>query len=113
MSRSGFTESVRTLWIYSMHASATYHNPLSTLTRTVHKASNQHEELGSSCKTRDFADLSKLINWFKYDGHNPFDPERTLGCLIQGGVLISGRGSEHFTIYNQQGGGGVGTCLNI
>ena len=40
-----FTESVGTLWIYSMHASATYHNALSTLTRTVHKTSNQHKEL--------------------------------------------------------------------
>ena len=28
---SGFTESVRTLWIYSVHASASYHNVLSSL----------------------------------------------------------------------------------
>ena len=74
---SGFTESVRTLWVHSMHASATYHNALSTLAQTVHKTSNQHEELSSSHKTRDFADLSKLINWFEYDSQNPFDPERT------------------------------------
>lgn len=62
--RSGFTKTVRTLWIYSMHGSGTYQTTLSALTRTVHKISNQHEELGSSHKTRDFAYLSKLINCF-------------------------------------------------
>ena len=50
---SRFTESVRILWIYSMHASATYHIALSTLTRNVHKTSNQDEELSSNRKTRD------------------------------------------------------------
>ena len=74
---SGFMESVRTLTIYSAHASATYHNTLSTLTWTVQKTSNQRKELGSSYETRDFADLSKLINLFEYDSHNPFDPEHT------------------------------------
>ena len=50
-------EIVRTLWVYNMHGSATYYNAHSTLTRTVHKTSNQYAEL-------DSADLSKLISWF-------------------------------------------------
>ena len=29
----GFTESVRTLWIYNIHVSASYHNALSSLTK--------------------------------------------------------------------------------
>ena len=53
---------VTNLWIYSMHASATYHNALINLTRNVHKTSIQHAELRRNRKTRDFADLSKLIN---------------------------------------------------
>ena len=53
LTRGSGTESGTNIWIYSVHASATYHNGLSTLTRTIHKTSNQHEELGSSCKTRN------------------------------------------------------------
>ena len=70
-----------------MHASATYHNALSTLTQTVHKTSN--EELGSSRKTRDFADLSKLINWFEHDSHNPFDPEPTELVALDYGMIAN------------------------
>ena len=86
---SGFTESVRILWIYSMLASATYNNARSTLTRTVSKTSSQYEELGSSCKTRYFADLSKIINWFEYDSHNPFDPRRTELVALDSGMIAN------------------------
>ena len=34
---SGFTESVCTLWIYSMHATASYHDALSSLTKIITK----------------------------------------------------------------------------
>ena len=39
---SGFRESVRILWIYSMHATASYHNAFSYLTQTQHKTSCQY-----------------------------------------------------------------------
>ena len=39
----------------------------STLTQTVHRTRNQDEKLGISRKTIDFADLTKLINWFECD----------------------------------------------
>ena len=38
---SGFTENVRILWIFNMHATASYHNALSYLTQTQHRASDQ------------------------------------------------------------------------
>ena len=40
MEGSEFTETVRTLWVYSMHGSATYHNELSTLTLSTKLAIN-------------------------------------------------------------------------
>ena len=72
-----------------MYTSAAYHNAFIALTLTVSKTSNQHEELGSSCKTRDFADLSKLINWFEYDSHNPFDPESTELVALDSGMSVN------------------------
>ena len=40
MEGSEFTQIVRTLWVYSMHGSATYHNELSTLTLSTKLAIN-------------------------------------------------------------------------
>ena len=63
---SGFTESVRTLWIYSMHASASYHNALSSSTKNQNKTSEQHQDLGKCCLQRDYNDLQKLITWLNH-----------------------------------------------
>ena len=57
---SGFTGSVRTLWIYSMHATASYHDALSTLTKNQNKTSGQHQDLGKSRLQRDYNDLQKF-----------------------------------------------------
>jgi len=70
----GFTGSVSVLWIYSMHACASYHNELSSLTGVQHTTSDQHKELGKSRLTRDFNDLQQLMNWLRK--HDPFDRNR-------------------------------------
>ena len=66
-SGSGFTESVRTLWIYSMHASASYHDALSSLTKNQNKTSEQqHQTLRKSRLQRDCNDFQKLITWLNH-----------------------------------------------
>jgi hypothetical protein len=44
----GFTSSVRSLWIQSMHSCSTIHNGMTELTKHQHITSHQHEELGKS-----------------------------------------------------------------
>ena len=84
---SGFTASVRTLWVYSMHASASYHNAISSPTQTQHRTSDQHEELGHSRQLRDFNDLQRLITWFQYQSHDPFDPDRHQLQALDSGLI--------------------------
>ena len=66
----GFTESVRTMWVYTMHEGANYHNALCTSTNNQHKTSEQHTDLGYSRRQRDFKDLQIISTWLKV--HNPF-----------------------------------------
>ena len=81
----GLTEGVRTLWVYSMHASASYQDSMSSLTKQKNETSHQHAELGQSRMRRDHKDLQKVMEWFEYETHNPFDPKRTsLQSLITG-----------------------------
>ena len=86
---NGLTESVRTLWIYSMHASASYHNALSSPTQLQQKTSDQHEELGRSRIQRDFNDLQKLITWFDYQSHDPFDSTRQKLQSLDSGMIAN------------------------
>ena len=79
----GVTESVRLLWVNSMHRCAGIHNAMCSLTGEDRKSSEQHVELGSSRILRDNLDLDKIIKWFHQ--HNPFDiNERNLKCLSTG-----------------------------
>ena len=67
----GVSESVRLLWVNSMHRCAGIHNAMCSLTGEDRKTSEQHIELGSSRILRDNEDLNKIISWFHQ--HNPFD----------------------------------------
>jgi hypothetical protein len=69
----GVTESVRLLWVKTMHRCTSVHNSMSDLTGLHHKTSEQHTELGQSRKMRDNEDLQKIIDWFSY--RNPFSME--------------------------------------
>ena len=66
----GVTESVRLLWVKTMHRSAEVHNAMITLTGHSHRTSEQHVELGASRIRRDNADLQKFLQWF--ESHDPF-----------------------------------------
>ena len=67
----GFTESVRILWIYSMHRCAGIHQSMSDFTELQLATSEQHVEMRVSRIKRDFEDINKMITWLQ--NHNPFD----------------------------------------
>jgi hypothetical protein len=80
----GITESVRLLWVSSMHRCAGLHNAMSNLTGQKHRTSEQHIELGATRVGRDNTDLEKLISWFEI--HDPFDPSQTLLKSLSSGL---------------------------
>ena len=53
----GVTESVRLIWLKTMHRSAEIHNSVSSLTKLLHVSCEQHVELRASRKRRDNFDL--------------------------------------------------------
>jgi len=67
----GITEGVRHMWIHSMHRCASIHNAMTTLTNLHFNSSEQHVELGTARRNRDYNDLTLIANWL--DQHNPFD----------------------------------------
>ena len=84
---SGFTESVRTMWIYSLHASGGYHEALCSLTKNVRNTSFQHDDFGKGRLQRDFSDLEKAVkNWLNMPSHNPFDQNRTTLQALDSGL---------------------------
>lgn len=83
----GVSESVRLLWVKTMHRCASIHNAMSNLTKVLHKTSEQHTELGQSRIKRDNDDLMKIINWFKW--HNPFTLDDTSLRSLSMGLTAS------------------------
>jgi hypothetical protein len=83
----GFTKSVRTLWVYSMHGCISYHISMTKITDLQHITSDQHEEMGVSCIKRDHADLLKLSSWVQL--RNPFDTKRTHLQSLTSGVIAN------------------------
>ena len=67
----GFTESVRILWVYSMHKCASMHQSRSELTGLKQTTSEQHVDMGRTRIKRNFNDLSAMVSWIK--SHDPFD----------------------------------------
>ena len=53
----GIAESVRNLWISSMHRCTGIHNTMGNLTHQLHRTSEQHIELSSSRLRRDNVDI--------------------------------------------------------
>ena len=67
----GMTESVRQEWVYSMHACASIHDAMTSLTGKKHTTSHQHVEFGTARREHDMRDMSKILDWFHV--HDPFD----------------------------------------
>jgi hypothetical protein len=87
----GMTESVRLMWIHSMHRCATVHQAMTCLTGLETTSSEQHVEMGKSRSSRDSKDLLKLVDWF--DANEPFDrSDMRLRSLASGLTARDGDG---------------------
>ena len=83
---SGFSESVRVLWVYSMHAVASYHNARINLSK-LKKSKALHNELGESRLQRDFKDLMKIKGWLDMASYDPFDISSEKLRLLGSGLI--------------------------
>lgn len=81
----GMSESVRDLWVSSMHRCSSVYDAMGDLTEHRHQTSEQHVELRESRLKRDNDDCNKLIEWF--DSHEPFDPNETSLKSISTGLI--------------------------
>lgn len=80
----GMTDSVRLLWVKSMHRCATDYASLSSLADLDYTSSTvKHAESGRMRMERDWTDLSKVIAFF--EANNPFTvADGRLRCLSSG-----------------------------
>ena len=67
----GFTEAVRTTWVYSLYRNASLTAAVNDLTKIRCEASESHIDTTASRVSRDYNDVCKLLAWFK--DHDPFD----------------------------------------
>ena len=68
----GMTDSVRSLWVHSMHECASVHAAVNALAgMDIDDTGPCHVELTKARRTQDFVDLQKLLGWFA--AHNPLD----------------------------------------
>lgn len=67
----GMNESVRDLWVSTLHCCGEVEQAMHDVTKTSRESSEQHVELGSSRSSRDFEDLKKVYHWL--EASNPFD----------------------------------------
>jgi hypothetical protein len=65
----GMTESVRTLWVGTMHQGAQVHLAMSNLT-DLHEVNQDHVDIGYSRASRDCSDMQKFIEWL--ESNDPF-----------------------------------------
>ena len=84
----GLTESVRLLWVYSMHKCAGVHAALANATGSDQCTSELHHvEYGNRRLQRDYEDLMKVMQWFHTN--NPFDTGNSRLQNIATGVVAS------------------------
>ena len=84
----GITESVRLLWLGSMHRCAGVHDAMTTLTKLKLRTSEQHVELTTSRSKRDNSDIDVLLTWF--NTNDPFYNNLIfLRCLSSGLTIRS------------------------
>ena len=84
---SGFTDTVRLMWVRSAHLCGEVHNAMATLTGHQHQTSEQHVELGTSRLKRDNTDIINVQQWF--ENHNLFDQNELNFKSIYSGVIAS------------------------
>ncbi|XP_077867667.1 uncharacterized protein LOC144357000 [Saccoglossus kowalevskii] len=83
----GFSESVRLMWVHSVHEYGEIHNVMTILTGLEHTTSEQHIELRKSQVKRVNIDLLKIQYWF--EKFEPFDSNEPSLRSILSGVVTS------------------------
>ena len=68
---SGMIQSVRDLWVSTLHSCGEVEQSMREITATARLSIEQHVELGSSHCNRDFDDRTKVYSWFQQ--FNPFN----------------------------------------
>jgi len=87
----GLTESVRSMWVYTMHSCADIHGAMTEVTQLKHTATTEHKEMGATRTKRDVTDLSKIQAWF--EDNDPFSrADGRLCCLSTGVTAKEGDG---------------------
>ena len=71
---SGMAESVRTMWINSMHKCASVHQVMTKVTKLDDETEVKHSEMRKSRIVRDGKDMRKILDWFRQ--HDPFQGGR-------------------------------------
>ena len=83
----GMTDNVRHLWVLSMSYTASIHEAMIELSKTQVQSSEQHVELGTSRRRRDYRDCELFLDWLTTK--NPFVvPDVNLFSLSNGLVSI-------------------------
>ena len=59
----GITESVRIVWVSTLHQCAAIYQTMSALVNDVCISSEQHVELGRARIAKDFQHLTVILNW--------------------------------------------------
>jgi len=78
----GVEESVRTVWVHTMHQSAAIHLAMTSKTG-LQTPCVEHADVGTARTRRDAHDLEKIIDWLRL--HNPFvSSDGMLRCLSSG-----------------------------
>lgn len=83
----GLSDSVRLMWIQTMHSCAAVHSSLLTLTDMDGSRYNSHHELGATRIRRDCSDVLKVVHWF--EEHNPFAEDDGKLRSLASGVAAS------------------------
>ena len=86
----GMTDNVRHLWVLSMSYTASIHEAMIELSKTQVQSSEQHVELGTSRRRRDYRDCELFLDWLTTK--NPFVvPDVNLFSLSNGLVSTEGK----------------------
>ena len=81
----GITESVRAIWLGSMHRRSAVHDAMSSLSQVFRSGGEQHVELGKSRRERDAKDLHIFTSFL--ESHNPFDTTSNVLRSISSGFV--------------------------
>ena len=61
----GMSESVRNLWVSTLHSCGSVDQAMRQITNTARQSSEQHVELGVSRRNKDYRDFMMYFRWLE------------------------------------------------